>query len=288
VSQLFTKFKNLFRNDRVTRPVPTPIPAANVQFGATTIQVAPATFVDTGGNYATTVIQHLAEIESFPVGQQLIQALTATGKRQLIVYAGPNSNQAAGSAAGYKKLRRFHDGLEREQFAQELRATMTRAGHGSRWLASRLHLKGLPRWSGATDPSPFAARNMDEIEAEINTWRDGSVLPNNDKMDVLMLVLEEWLANGPGVGTRINYDPHKVLVGGTERPAHVGLFHELMHGYYNALGGQLGREDSASEDNGGRLFELMAVGLPPFNERPFSENQFRTAIGWPFPRTQYP
>ena len=105
----------------------------------------------------------------------------------------------------------------------------------------------------------------------------------------VMLVLEPWARSGTGVGTRINYDPHKDSSGGLPRPPHAALFHELVHALYNAGGNQLGREDSSIETAGGRLFELMAVGLPPFDTRPFSENMFRAA--WPggcSPRRAYP
>jgi hypothetical protein len=52
-------------------------------------------------------------------------------------------------------------------------------------------------------------------------------------------------------------------------------------------GRQLGTEDSSSEYAQGRHFELMSVGLPPFDNRPFSENKYRTAVACPT-RASYP
>jgi hypothetical protein len=46
---------------------------------------------------------------------------------------------------------------------------------------------------------------------------------------------------------------------------------------YNAGGLQLGREDSSEESAGGRLFELMSVGLRPFHTERYSENALRRA-----------
>jgi hypothetical protein len=60
-----------------------------------------------------------------------------------------------------------------------------------------------------------------------------------------------------------------------------------MHGYYNASGSQLGCEESTDVKNGGRHFELMAVGLPPYDDEPYSENKFRTAWGCAL-RLKYP
>lgn len=179
-----------------------------------------------------------------------------------------------------------------------MQATLAASSHNKRWLATQCHQAALPLWSGATSPSPFRAlpippagpvaqggarplppTPIDMAEQLIDTWLAGTALPDYDKMDILCLVLEPWLRNGTGTNTLISYDPHKVLVAGAHRPPQVALYHELVHAYYNAAGGQLGREDSVQEANGGRLFELMAVGLSPFNARPLSENQFRADIG---------
>jgi hypothetical protein len=122
----------------------------------------------------------------------------------------------------------------------------------------------------------------------LDGWMDlTGGLPNYDETDFLLLVLEQWLSPGKGVGSRINYDPLKTQSGGQERPPQMAFFHELCHAYYNATGTQLGREDGSREENGGRLFELMAAGLPPFQNRQFGENQMRSS--WPCAlRTQYP
>jgi hypothetical protein len=58
---------------------------------------------------------------------------------------------------------------------------------------------------------------------------------------------------------------------------------------YYARGEQLGSEDSQSGFRGGRHFELMSVGLPPFDTEPYSENALRAAWAPAVPaRTAYP
>src|SRR5262249_38421158 len=133
----------------------------------------------------------------------------------------------------------------------------------------------------------FGARRPDVIRAQIDSWLNRDDLPTLDEMDVLVVVLRRSLRNGPGVGTRINYDPHKTTASGLSRPPHVALFHELLHAHYNAMGGQPGAEESTDEGRGGRLFELIAVGMPPFDNYTFSENRFRAALGVPA-RPYYP
>lgn len=283
----------LFGRVKVGRPVPVTPPAGDVLFPGTTISVRNAVIPTTGGQYAPTVMQHLTDIQGFVVGQALFNAITAYGKKQVIKYAGPNSNQAAGGGlASYKLLRRYHDSGENANFAIELRATIATSTHDKHWLATQCYDTLLPLWSGASTTSPLKQipcvrrtpnsappTPIQAIEQRIDTWLAGTALPTLDEMDILCLVLEPWLSNGGGTNTLISYDPHKVKVGNLERPPQVALFHELMHAYYNAGGAQLGREDSIAENNGGRLFELMAVGLSPFDQRTLSENQFRDALG---------
>jgi hypothetical protein len=272
--------------------------------GCPNIQIKAAVIPQTNTNYATTVLQHLNEIQSFPVGQLLFNGIRGFGKTIVIQNAGAMGNQAASGPAGYKKLRYFHDKVDNANFAAELQATLLKSGHDKRWLADQLHKIQLPQWNGGTSPSPF--RNLRQPiappapggrrplpltpiqlnEMEIDRWLAAQKLPTRDELDIVMLALETWLNNSTGSGTKIDYDAHKVIVGGKSRPPHVALFHELVHAYYSAMGGQLGREDSVDVANGGRLFELMAVGLGPFTNSPISENKFRNAIGIAL-RTQY-
>jgi hypothetical protein len=164
--------------------------------------------------------------------------------------------------ASYKLLRRYHDNGENDNFATELDNTITASTHDKHWLADQCYHALLPLWSGASTTSPLKGlpcvrrtpnsappTPVQVIEQRIDTWLAGTALPSLDEMDTLCLMLEPWLGSGGGTNTLISYDPHQAQVGGVDRPPQVALFHELVHAYYNASGGQLGREDSVNENN---------------------------------------
>jgi hypothetical protein len=302
--------RNVFnRGPVVGAPVPVAGPGVNVNYPHAPIVVQPAALpLPGGGNATATILRMLDEIRSFPVGNNFFQALTAAGKQIGVRYAGPNNNQAAGAVRGYVLLRQHHDSGNAASFGAELQVTVqtmqAATGNGIPWLAAQLHQQAVTTWANAQirplgnpprppapphvgGPRPLPPTPPQIIQGMINNWIAGGGLPTRDEADALMIVLEPWLNPGLGCATRINFDPHKEVVAGVRRPPHCGLFHELVHAYYNATGRQLGREDSLNEGNGGRLFELMAVGLGPFAARPFHENAFRAAIGAPL-RMAYP
>lgn len=297
------------RKPKISAPVPVTQAAGNVRYPHAPIVIQPSHLaLPSGANYTQTVLRMLDEINSFPIGQNFFQALTAIGRDIGVKYAGPNTNQAFGGARGYVRLRLHHDAGSAAAFGPELQATITNmqhaSGHDINWLAGQLYTVQVPTWAGGMLPSPFrslpvipvgpGARALpmtppQRIGHRLNQWINGVGLPSRDEMDGLMLVLRDWVNPGVGLVTRIEFDPLKVLVGGVARAPHIALFHEMVHAYYNGLGRQLGREDSLNEGNGGRLFELMAVGLGPFATEPFSENAFRAVFPGPHgPRTHYP
>jgi hypothetical protein len=145
-------------------------------------------------------------------------------------------------------------------------------------------------WTGGVTTNPFSnlLQHGDQlanvVADEIQGWLQATDHPDDLEMDVLALALEPYLDRGAGADVRITYDPNYVL---GIRPPKVGLFHELVHAYYFAKGKNLGLCDSSNVAHGGRYFELMAVGMPPFQGRRFSENQMRALCSCP-PRTQYP
>jgi Effector protein len=270
--------------------VPAPAPAAapaKVQYQGTSIYVFPSGQYP--GNYVADVTQHLDDIQAV-VGPGFFTALASNGKQQSIKYAGPNANQCSGSPFGYTKLRKLHDSGQKAPFGAELTATLASMGNNAAWLAGALRAQGLPRWASVTDPAPITdLGDQAATTTKVTDWLAGTALPGTDEMDVLMLVVQGHADPGGGANARIDYDPLKLSVSTGPRPPQVALFHELCHAYYSALGRQLGREDSIAEGNGGRLFELMAVGLPPFDSQPYSENALRAA--WTPPvalRPRYP
>lgn len=295
------------RGPRIGAPQPVQVVQGNTPFKGYNVVVQPGAQLPTGGNAQATILRNLEEIEAFPPGLALLQGIQNSGKQVGVKYLGVNNNQAAGAVRGYYVLRMNHDSGNQGVFTQELTATVQRmnvAGHNLNWLADQLYRVMIPRWGGGAMPSPFrnlpagvlpalpGARPVPQLPtvpiiALLNTYLAGTAMPTLDQMDALVLVLEPWMTAGLGCATRINYDPQKTVVNGQNRPAVVGLYHELVHAYYNAVGKQLGREDSLNEGNGGRLFEAQAVGLGDFGNRAICENKFRTALGVPL-RVTYP
>jgi hypothetical protein len=80
---------------------------------------------------------------------------------------------------------------------------------------------------------------------------------------------------GGGSGTKVEYNPdRKVIAGGTEdwqtRPPEIGLAHELIH----ADDAAHGKMDPEQKD-GTYNYERQAVGLPPYEDKEFTENKIR-------------
>jgi hypothetical protein len=264
---------------------PAPAAAQNTPYPGTNIVIR-----DNGayqnGNFTAKVTADLNQVEHV-LG---INFMTAPpGKRQTIIF-DHGLNYCRGGNAGYTELRDMHQSADRARFGQELNVGMTHAGLSAQALATQLLNTQLPHWDNTQTVSPFQADGQAGTEAKLAAWLAGtSPLPSYDEVDVISIVLEGSLRAGPGCGVIIAYDPDLANAGGGAgaRPPAVALAHELTHAYYYARGTQMGTEDSSSELSGGRLFELMAVGMAPFGARAHSENRMRAASGVG-PRVQYP
>jgi len=86
---------------------------------------------------------------------------------------------------------------------------------------------------------------------------------------------------GPGSGSTVNYNPDRLQIkDGSEewmrRPPAVGLAHELVH-VEQAQNGTWSDNKTDGVDND----ELQAVGLPPFEDHPHTENKIRDQMNLP-------
>jgi len=88
--------------------------------------------------------------------------------------------------------------------------------------------------------------------------------------------------NGTGSDTTIKYNPDLSNIGSNEawqkQPPAIWLAHELIH----ADDAAYGRMDPEDID-GIRNYERQAIGLPPFEEKEFTENKFRADWAEPQP-----
>ena len=92
--------------------------------------------------------------------------------------------------------------------------------------------------------------------------------------------LRSILGDGTGSSTTVKYNPKSSRVGPAEwqkSPAEIWLAHELIH----ADDAAYGRIDP-EETDGFRNYERQAIGLPPFEQKEFTENKLR--LNWPDPQ----
>jgi type VI secretion system secreted protein VgrG len=79
---------------------------------------------------------------------------------------------------------------------------------------------------------------------------------------------------GTGSNTTIKYNPDLIISAAADawrrHPAEIGLAHELIHAC-DAAYGQL----DPGETEGLRNYERQAIGLPPYEQKEFTENRFR-------------
>lgn len=254
------------------------------------------------------VAQDLEKIEGKAVGAQLLQELH-TNPHEIHIHYKKQGNAAKCPPAGWYELRWAYNNCQANSaeppnprdervskpgmfwfktFGDELTKALQDYDGGKKSLVKNLLAATLYSWKGTAHPSPLydlsvaQTERKKHVEGKVDDWLSGRVLPSFDQADLLLQVMEPCLKPGDGQRAIVWYDPEW----DTGRPPVAGLFHELVHAYYTVKGRQLGVEDSSEEYRGGRHFELMSVGLPPFNTRPYSENKFRQALPWP-DRTEY-
>ena len=91
----------------------------------------------------------------------------------------------------------------------------------------------------------------------------------------IIITLHDQSPPGRAKGSKVYFnvtDSEKNL----ERPPAIGLAHELIHAYYNALGHQPGINKGNPTTT---AYELLCVGLSPWTNQPYSENKIRAE--WP-------
>jgi hypothetical protein len=137
----------------------------------------------------------------------------------------------------------------------------------------------LQQWFNTGSNCPFVA-NL-QLAAPIQGVR----LLNFVKNAVIVLLYANS-PRGPGSGNTVSFDirdwslnnigedQNQNEVG--DRPPAIGLAHELIHAYYNAIGGEPGSDQGGYSTT---LFELLCVGMGPWAGNAISENAIRAL--WP-------
>lgn len=91
--------------------------------------------------------------------------------------------------------------------------------------------------------------------------------------------------NGAGQGSTVHYNPNRTSIGSEgwqTRPPAIGLAHELVHARHAQEGSidlSQSQNDSVPDPSGGTATtyteEVRTVGLPPYQNEPYSENAIR-------------
>src|SRR5262245_42272421 len=257
------------------------------------------------GDYVNCVMNHLRTIKSTPPGNQFFAKLTEANNNVTITYSNGSTNTSGPSLKACKWLRKCFINQDQAPASLELKKALDNAaiprngGNDQVWFCEQLLSTPVYHWDpqqNGFNGHPFNPQGYQPLTSQftqlrtglmatVDRWKDGaepvastpsaagSAETDPLKADLVLLVLERFLTNGPGGKSVIRYDPLKTETS-YPRPPEVGLFHELIHAFYNSQGAQLSPQRSDSE-TGGRYFELMAVGLEPFQDRPFSENKIR-------------
>lgn len=150
------------------------------------------------------------------------------------------------------------------------------------WLADRINstpfykLKGVPS-TAAFDVGITAAQVQAWLERREQLERGGwTADQQNHIVNSVITALQGRSAAGVGSNAAIGFNPNPTFVLNTERPAGIGLAHELIHAFWSVRGEQCGW---TIEHPTTVLFEHKCVGLGFWehdaNEAQVCENQIR-------------
>ncbi len=91
--------------------------------------------------------------------------------------------------------------------------------------------------------------------------------------------------NGVGSITAITYNANMISTPDGDRPAWIGLAHELIHAYYNLKGKGLGSGTVMNVNGAVEQEEMATVGLGDVKQRSITENKIRSEHGLPIRKT---
>jgi hypothetical protein len=278
------------------------LPAEDVM--ARAYQKCTAIFFDGSEVFAAAVAKHLDRINTLTSGAKLFRAVEQTGRKLTIKMADTSGNSASFAYAGTPLLVHAILTTDGVMFKNELNAAIGQAkktGMTLEHLAKQLS-EGLTPVTyravanvvrpqskvaapaGANAEAVMAAHAHATMKAmgTLQDLMDGRLpldqLPQDWSAD-LPRVLRPWLTPGRGADTTISFDPgdwKPCALDPAMKNRHpaLGLVHEMIHGYHNAVG-RFMRVRRNSQD----LEEVITTGLPPYQYEPFSDNLFRTEFG---------
>lgn len=175
------------------------------------------------------------------------------------------------------------------QAASLIKLALNRGGKQRKWDWFANELNSVPRLRIQGVPSSTPG-NYGVLPSDIDRWMSGDrpllsgFQSEDDRADIknaIQIVIHRLGQHfsGSGAHNSVCWNPGKSLskltTGRTVyRTPAIGLAHELVHAYHNALGTQLAWSEDATHETG-PLFEFLCVGIGPFKGENPTENEIR-------------
>jgi Effector protein len=244
----------------------------------------------------------LTAIEATPNGASLLQAIINRIPAQRVGIIKSNNENSCRSlewTGARTRLAEDYGQGKNDDVVNQIKFALNMTQHDAAWFVS--HIQQTPAYV-ILGPPVAAPSNFPITALDVQCWlqyerpypypfkdQDAKTLSN-----LIMIVIDRMGQHIPGAGasSRVAWNPARTTVTWTSgnvenRPPYIGLAHELVHAYYNVIGGQLAHSEDADHYSG-VLFEYMAVGLGPWQNNPLSENGVRAGVVPPIgPRPMY-
>jgi hypothetical protein len=250
-------------------------------------------------------------IAATPPGLNLLNALRNAAQTTYIMPSNVH-NQTAGMGLCFVSQMVLTNNMnisvpQRAQLIQILEQASGAQGlNAFQWLANQINqmpLYSMYEQSNAYPPAflnnNHAALNAGDLQTWFNTGSNCNLVQNltaaqpiqnvrllNFVRNAVIILLYANSPAGAGSGNWISFDirdwannnigedPTQNTM--ADRPPAIGLAHELIHGYHNTRGDEPGRDFG---DYSTTIFELLCVGMGPWNAYAVTENAIRGA--WP-------
>ena len=242
-----------------------------------------------GGAFHEATVDTLDAIYNTPTGKILIDTLVDSGRSVKIIQTATRGNSCDVGPSGLSSVASelaTEIAFIRVKSRQALdRAWALSGDHGGNkyfWLARAIN--GMPFYQLKGEP-PTVGKQIGIAEGDVRSWFEGTTDFEADRLiadkqhiaNSIIVALQPGAVNGVGSDAAITFNADPNFVMNLERPAGIGLAHELIHAYWSVKGQQVGH----TIDHGTTvLFEHQCVGLGAWDNRLLAgrvcENQIRS------------
>jgi hypothetical protein len=240
----------------------------------------------------------LDQLYALPSGRRLLDALDQKIVHdQKFISIGPgdgNSCQARGPVEQAKTDLTQKIDHASQEVKNALKIAINRGQFARNHQALADEINATPKYRIIGVPSVTPSR-LGVLPQDLERWLDFDdnrpmFYPyrgqeQQDLKNILVVVFNRHSLDFAGTGchSRGVWNPARIhstntLGNRTQRPAFIGLGHELVHAYHNTNGTQLAQGEDADGPSG-MLFEHLCVGIGAFRDVRISENALRRDAG---------